>query len=443
MSMERNNNLKQKLLFHDCWSRIRHASLKGDILFNNLLCHFNVENFKEAFDSQDGKKAVGIDGITKKIYEKNLEANVTELTRKIHVGSYKPRSKKEVLIPKANGKTRPIAISCFEDKLVEWIIGKILESIYDQTFIRNSFGFRRNKSVDNAIKAVYCSLKNNKRPNVVEIDFTSFFNTIAHRKLMKILGKKISDNRFKGLIGRFLMVGILEQSGIEKLSETGTPQGSIMSPILANIYLDEVLDKWFIEKYGSYNNIIVRYADDAVFFFKKKEVAEHFVIDLFNRIEKYGLSLNKDKTKTINFGKDENTSFDFLGFTFYWAKKFNCIKKILKLKTKKETLIKKINEFYKWIKESRNKMKTKVLLEKTKEKLIGHYNYYGYFINIRKLYHYYFEVIKSLFKWLNRRSQKKSFGREKFKKILFYNNIPKPPILSKLKRLDRSGIVLC
>ncbi len=338
--------IKQRTLFPNCWLRISYAALKKDKLFNNLLCHFNIENFKEAYDSLDGKKSAGIDGITKEIYGKNLEENLSELVRRILNGSYKPIYKKEILIPRANGKTRPIAISCFEDKMVEWITGKILESIYDPTFIRNSFGFRPGKSVDQAIKGIYYSLRNNRRPKVVEIDFSNFFNNIPHDKLMKIVGKKISDNRFKGLMGRFLKVGILEQSGIQRISEIGTPQGSIMSPILANIYLHEVIDMWFITKYGSYNNMIVRYADDAVFFFKKEEEADIFVKDLFDRVDKYGLSLNKDKTKIINFGKNEKTSFDFLGFTFFWAKKYNCKKVVLKLKTKKETLIKKINEYY-------------------------------------------------------------------------------------------------
>jgi len=443
LSKNGNNNLIQNELFPNSWLRIGKASLKENIIFNNLLCHYNMENFKDAFDNLDGKKAVGIDGITKRIYGKNLEENLKELIRKIHIGSYKPQNKKEILIPKANGKTRPIAISCFEDKLVEWITGKILESIYDKTFIRNSFGFRPNKSADEAVKAIYYSLKDNRRSNVIEIDFSNFFNTIPHKKLIRILGKKISDNRFKGLIGRFLRVGILEQSGIQKISEIGTPQGGIMSPILANIYLDEMLDKWFIKEYSSYNNVIVRYADDAVFFFKKKEDAENFMKNLFDRVNKYGLSLNEDKTKMIDFSKNGNKSFDFLGFTFYWAKKFNCTKKTLKFKTRKETLIKKINEFYEWIKSSRNKMKTKEIFKKTKEKLIGHYNYYGYYVNINKLNHYYWEVIKSLFKWLNRRSQKISFNREKFKRILLQNNILKPPALNELKQLKRSNLILC
>lgn len=430
------------MLFPDSWSRIGFAAQKKDVAFNNLLCHINAETLKEAYNSLDGNKALGIDGVNKKLYGKNLENNINNLIDRIHKGSFKPQNKREVLIPKENGKTRPIAISCFEDKLVEWVIAKILENIYEPIFIRNSFGFRPNKSADGAIKAVYYSLKDNKRSNVVEIDFSSCFNSIPHRRLIKIISKKISDKRFKGLIGRFLMVGILEQSGNVRPSEVGTPQGSIMSPILANIYLHEVLDKWFIDNYATYNNIIVRYADDAVFLFKNKETAENFIKELFNRVERFGLELNKDKTKTINFDKNENNSFNFLGFTFYWKIKGKKSKRELKLKTRKETLYKKINEFYNWIKEFRNRIRTKEIWETAKSKIIGHYNYYGYWMNRPKLNHFYFEAIKSLFKWMNRRSQKASYTWEEFERKLLLDPLPRPPEPLNLKNLGWSPYVL-
>lgn len=417
------------------WERIGLAAQRKGIVFNNLLCHINAETLREAFDALDGSKALGIDGVSKKIYGRNLEANLRNLVSRIHIGSYKPQTKREVLIPKANGRTRPIAISCFEDKLVEWVLGKILEQVYEPIFIRNSYGFRPYKSADGAIQATFYSLKDDRRPYVVEIDFANFFNSIPHRKLMKTLGKRISDRRFKGLIGRFLMVGVLEQSGIITESESGTPQGSVMSPVLANVYLHEVVDSWFLENHASYNNIIVRYADDAVFFFNQEETANTFVGDLEKRIQSYGLSLNKDKTRVIDFEKNQESTFDFLGFTFYWGEKKRFRKRPLKIKTQKKTLHRKIQEFYLWIKSVRSKLRTREIWNQTKAKLRGHYNYYGYWMNRPKLMHFFREVLRSLFKWLNRRSQKVSFVWESFQRKLELDPLPSPPSISQLKQL--------
>ena len=417
------------------WLKIGLTAQKKDLVFNNLFHHFNVENLREAFNALDGKKALGIDGISKIEYGKNLEKNLMGLTARLQTGSYKPQEKREVLIPKDNGKTRPIAISCFEDKLVEWVLGKILENIYEPLFIRNSFGFRPKLSAHHAIEATFLTLKDNKRPFVVEIDLATFFNTIPHGKLLEIVGKRVSDNRLKGLIGRFLKVGILEQSGLITTPESGTPQGSVMSPILANIYLNEVLDQWFLENYASYNNIIVRYADDAVFMFKSESMANQFLVDLEQRLAAYGLSLNKDKTSIIDFNKNENNIFHFLGFTFYWGKQKSKRKRPLRIKTQKEKLHKKIQEFDSWIKEERSHFRLKKIWDLAKAKLNGHYNYYGFWLNRAKLNHFYVEATRSLFKWLNRRSQKRSFDWEGFERKLKFDPLPLPPAVDKLRQL--------
>jgi len=423
--------------FPNRWLRIGYAAGNRTAVFNSLMGHINVETLREAYDCVDGRKAIGIDGVSKKAYGKKLEENLANLADRIHKGSYKPQEKREVLIPKANGKMRPIAISRIEDKLVEWVVGKILSCMYEPLFIRNSFGFRENRSAHGAIEAIYCSLKDNKRPNVVEIDFASFFNSIPHRKLIKILSKRMNDGRFKGLIGRFLKIGIIKQTGELEKPTVGTPQGSIMSPVLANIFLHEVLDQWFLENYASKANVIVRYADDAVFFFKGKDVAEKFVKALGKRIEQYDLELNEEKTNVISFDKSEHNTFDFLGFTFYWDKKRRGGKQPLKIKTQQKGLHKKIQEFYHWIKFIRSKIKLKEIWKLAKAKLTGHYNYFGYADNLPKLNHFYYEAIRSLFKWLNRRSQKRSFNWEQFKRKLEFNPLPTPPPMTKLKHLRR------
>lgn len=416
------------------WLRIGYAGAKADTVFSSLMCHINVETLKQAYDCMDATKAVGTDGMNKKTYGIRLEENLKNLAERIHIGSYKPQVKREVLIPKANGKMRPLAISCFEDKLVEWVIGKILTSMYEPMFISTSFGFRENRSAHGAIGTIYNSLKDNERPHVVEIDFASFFNSIPHRKLMKILSKRINDNRFKGLIGRFLTVGIMKESGTCETPAEGTPQGSIMSPVLANIFLDEVLDKWFKAQWASKANVIVRYADDAVFFFESEDTAKKFVLELGKRIELYDLKLNEEKTNIITFDRKNQNTFDFLGFTFYWDK-LRHGKQALKVKTQQKTLHKKIQEFDLWIKTTRSRMKLKVIWKLAKAKLAGHYNYFGYAENLPKLNHFYAEVVRSMYKWLNRRSQKRSYNWETFKQKLSMTPLGEPPPMEQLRRL--------
>lgn len=419
----------QDELFQDRWVRISLRAQKKETVFNNLLTHISVDSLKEAFKALNGNKALGVDNINKMVYGKNLETNLKDLMNRIHNGSYKPMPKREILIPKANGKTRPIAIACFEDKLVDWVVGKILTKIYEPMFIKNSFGYRPSKSAHGAIEACYYSLCKNQRKHVVEIDFANFFNTIPHRKMMNILSKKISDNRFKGLIGRFLKGELIHANGEVLPSDVGTPQGSIMSPILANIYLNEVIDQWFLKDYASYNNIIVRYADDALFFFNKEENANKFLKELEDRVKKYGLSLNKDKTNILTLAKNEHKQFNFLGFTFYWGKQQKRI--ILKVKTQKEKLIKGIQEFDSWIKNVRNKIKLKEIWQLAKSKITGHNNYYGYWMNSLKIHHFYSLATKSLFKWLNRRSQMLSYTWEGFLERI--KNFPLMPKLSEMK----------
>jgi len=394
------------------WARVSLKAKDKNSVFANLLTHFHVDSFKEAFKALDGSKARGVDGISKSEYGKNLESNLKALEQRVKRGTYRPQPKKEVLIPKANGKTRPICISCFEDKIVDWVISKTLTQIYEPLFIRNSFGYRPNKSADGAIKACYNSLVKNKRQHVVEIDFSNFFNKIPHRKLMKILGKKISDNKFKGLIGRFLVGDLISHDGEQIPSEIGTPQGSIMSPVLANVYLNEVLDQWFLENYASHDNVIVRYADDAVFFFKEKTIAEKFMMELKERVETFELELNEDKTHMLELAKGNHNSFSFLGLSFYWGKTNK--RKVLKVKIEKSKLLRAIREFEVWIKQNRSNYKLKELWSLAKSKVTGHVNYYGYYSNALKINHFYHEVLKSLFKWLNRRSQKRSYTWDGF-----------------------------
>lgn len=380
-------------------------------VFSNLMKHLNKVTLLESFNALDGAKALGVDGVSKDNYQKNLEQNLSHLEARLQKGSYRPQPKREVLIPKSNGKTRPLAIECFEDKIVDHAVSRILTAVYDNSFIRNSFGYRPKKSAHQAVEACYNALQKGQRSHVVEIDFKSFFNTIPHQKLMKIMKKRINDHRLTRLIVHFLK-GEVQREGKLYASSCGTPQGGLMSPVLANIYLHEVLDQWFIEKWANWNRTIVRYADDAVFFFKKEDDAECFLAELKEQAEKYKLILHPKKTKKLKMNKDSKESFDFLGFTFYWGKQGS--KRMLKVKTQKKKLLAAIREFYTWCKDNRNRMKIQKIWTKAKQIINGHLNYYGYAINNLKCNHFLSEANKSLYKWLNRRSQKRSYNWDGF-----------------------------
>lgn len=398
-----------------------------------------VENLREAYHAIDGSKAVGIDYATKDQYGKDLDINLQNLVDRLHKGTYRPQVKRGVEIPKANGKMRLIAISAFEDKLVEWVLSKILSELYEPLFIETSYGFRPKRSTHQAVKTVFCSLFNKKQPYVVDIDIKSFFDTVSHRKLIKMLEKRIRDNKLLSLVSRLLEVGVL-QDGVTTERDAGTPQGGIVSPILSNIYLHHVLDLWFLENYAKSGGVISRYADDVAFTFKTEEEAERFMTEVKNRFAHFNLELNELKSKMIDFKPKSGNSFHFTGFTFYWGKDRGSSTKRLRVKTQRERLNKSINNINLWLKENRNRYGLEKIWDVISMKLRGHFNYFGVFCNRSKLVHFYFATIKLLFKWLNRRSQKRSFSVEKFKQRLRNHPLPFPPAVNKLKQLmDRWG----
>lgn len=422
-------------LQNNSWLRISLTAKDTGLVFNNLFCHFNMENLREAFHALDGSKAVGIDGITKGQYGRNLEGNLQDLLTRLHKGTFRPLPKRAVEIPKANGQMRPLAIASFEDKIVEWVLAKLLSLTHEPVFIKHSYGFRPKRSTLDAIKVFFCSLKDNKRPHVVEIDFTSFFNTVPHKRLMKMVRKRVSDRRIISLIARLLQVGILEKTGDIKQNEVGTPQGAIVSPVLANIYLHYALDEWFTKEYAPHGAVMTRYADDAVFCFELEGDAKAFSLALKERMDSYKLTLNEEKSRTVNFHRKQKQAFSFLGFTFYWGKDRGSHVQRLKVKTEQKRLDKKIVEYSAWVKENRSRMTTTEIWEATNAKLRGHYQAFGVFCNRPRLYTYFFKVVGQLFRWLNRRSQKRSYTWEGFKMRMTQYPLLAPPAVSKLKPL--------
>ena len=419
----------------EIWNRISINSKRfGGEAMKNLFHCFNRKNLEEGFGALDGSKARGIDNVSKKDYEKKLDKNIEALLMKLHNGSYVPSPKREVLIPKANGKLRPIAIACIEDKLVEKVTANLLTSIYENTFLKCSYGFRPNLSCHHAINKTHKILDSRQGFDyVVEIDLANFFNTVNHRLLMKLVRKRIASKKVLSLIHRQLVAKIKNEEGETLTPEVGTPQGGIVSPILANIFLHYALDEWFSENYKNKAEM-VRYADDAVFLFKTKQAAQVFLDAVKVRLATFKLKLNEDKTRIIDLSQTSNEVFDFLGFTFYRGRKRKSRGRLVMVKTSKTKLFKAVGEFTDWIKKERNSKKTGELMKMANAKLRGHYNYFGYWCNRNHLQRYYTEALKALFKWLNRRSQKKSFDFERFK-LSIIPRLIQPPEMNTLKQL--------
>lgn len=419
------------------WERIGKLAKNKELVINNLFQHFNVENLRQAFAAIDGSKAVGIDRITKDQYGKDLDNNLQQLVDNLHKGTYRPQAKRGVEIPKANGKTRLIAVGSFEDKLVEWVLAQVLTQIYEPLFIETSNGFRPKRSAFHAVKTIFCSLFKKKRPHVVDVDIKGFFDTVSHRKMIKMLEKRINDRKLLSLISRLLEVGIITDAGLLVRTE-GTPQGGSASPILANVYLHHVLDVWFLDNFSKQGGVISRYADDVVFTFTEKSEAEKFYSQIKVRLAHYNLEMNEEKSHRIDFAPRSGNTFHFVNFTFYWGLDRGSHTRRLKVKTKRERINKAIADVNGWLKESRNRYTTERIWSYIKSVLRGHYNYFGIDCNRPKLTHFYYAVTGLLFKWLNRRSQRKNITSAKFNKMLLQNPMPFPPDVRSLKHcIDR------
>lgn len=407
-------------------------------VFTSIYHLINRELLKECFNGLDGSKAVGIDKITKEEYRCNLDDNLDNLVERLKNKSYRPSPARRVNIPKANGKLRGLAIVNFEDKIVQMAVKKILEAIYEPKFTNNMFGFRPNigchECLDYLSKCIIC--KNTSY--ILDADIKGYFYNIDHDKLMKCLEMHIKDNNLLRLIKRFLKAGILEKGTYIK-GEVGTPQGSILSPILANIYMYYALILWFekIKEISKGYVEIINYADDMVVCFQYEYEAKKIYELMKIRLKQAGLEFAEDKTRLIEFGRFAETSrkkkglgkpetFDFLGFTHYCSKsqsgKFR-----VKRKTTRKKFKQKVQEYKMWIKQNRN-APLEDIMNTTKKKLIGHYNYYGVRDNSYSLNNYYSCITYLLYKWLNRRSQRNSYSTETFRLMVKAYNLPTPKI---------------
>jgi group II intron reverse transcriptase/maturase len=395
----------------------------------------------------DGTKAVGIDGIKKSKYGEKLEANLQELLIKIRRGSYHPQASRIVEIPKVSGGRRPLAISCFEDKIVQEAVKRIIERIYEPLFVEVSHGFRPGRDCHTALAALYKHLMRWKWGAVLEIDLQKYFNTIPHKPLEEMIRAKISDERFVHLILKLLKAPILNEAGIAERNELGSPQGSILSPVISNIYLHHVLDLWFIsvnENTLEGSAGMVRYADDAVFTFKRIIEAEKFREQLVKRLAEFGIKLNEIKTHVLRSGSGEAEcqfrlghsmpSFTFLGFLHVWGTSRNRrtgeIFWRVKRRTCPERFRKKLSEIKSHIRKNRHK---KDLLLQIKRATQGYLNYFAINDNSKRISEFTCEVKRMLFKWLNRRSQRRTLDWYHFEQILKRVSFPEGRILRTIR----------
>lgn len=403
------------------------ARRRGHGKMHNLMHHLNAHNIRRAFRGLDGSKASGIDHVKKNDYQKNLGENVAALSEAIQKGGWRPRPAREVLIPKPQGGTRPLAIGCLEDKIVQTLVARILEAIYEPIFHRHSYGFRRGKSAHQALGRAYATIRARRKScTVVEMDIEKFFNSVNQEWLMRTLEGRIDDARFLRLIRRLLRNSVLHADGTMAENLSGTPQGSPVSPVLANICLHYLLDDWFTKNWSKKGQF-VRYADDAVFVFTNEQDALAFKQALTERVAEAGLKLNEDKTRVVPFSARKPVgTVSLLGFELYWGKRPGT-GKTLKVKTIPKRLNRSLQAFTTWVKGVRNRMTLATLWKQLAAKLRGHYNYYGVTSNEAKLSHFYHACMGAALRWLNRRSQKRSYSWEQFLQRLRFDPLPRPP----------------
>ena len=390
----------------------------------------DVDNLRSCYENLNGAKAVGIDSVTKHGYGQNLEENLNDLSGRLKRMGYKPHDKLRAYIPKPGSEMgRPLAISVFEDKIVEMAVKRVLEQIYEPIFLECSYGYRENRSPHQCIDAIGKTIQQKRINHVVEADIRSFFDRLNWEWLGKFLRHRIGDERLLRLITRMLKAGIME-GGLTRASEEGAPQGMIVSPILSNVYLHYALDLWFekrVKLYAKGEAHLFRFADDFLCAFQHKDEAQNFERILKDRLEGFGLEVAPEKTKRVEFGPyavqnvkrkgEKRPRFTFLGFTHYCGHTRQGHFKIKRCTSVKKFRV-KLREYTEWIRKERARKPTGELMRSAKSRIQGHLNYYAITDNslMCNLYHYWFTRIT--FKWLNRRSQRQSYNWGEFNQML-------------------------
>jgi group II intron reverse transcriptase/maturase len=403
--------------------------------FGHLYTMLNEEMLESCYWELNRKSSVGVDGESWREYGKDLKQRIADLVQRLKAGQYRARMVRRSYIPKGNGKKRPLGIPVTEDKLLQLAAAKILEAIHEGMFRNSSWGYRPKRDARTASRVLGGWLYAGRYNWVVEADIRGYFEHIDHDWLIRMLELRVNDRAFLRLIRKWLKAGVLEADGKILHPATGTPQGGVISPILANVYLHYVLDLWFervVWKKVRGQAVLMRYADDFITAFEKEEEAEAFLGWLKERLKKFGLELAEEKTRKIRFSKEmkQNGAFEFLGFEYRWhiSRKG---KAHVRRRTAPTRLRKAVAAFSMWIKENRH-LGTGALLWQLRPKLMGYWNYYGVRGNFASLNKFWCEVRRRLFKWLNRRSQRHSYNWEGFQQLLNALQVPGPRITEAL-----------
>jgi group II intron reverse transcriptase/maturase len=417
------------------------------VQFTSLAHYLNEEFLKACYEELKKDTAAGVDRVTVEEYGKQLGPNLRELVKRMKTMSYRPQPVRRVYMPKDDGSQRPLGIPAVEDRIVQRGIAKILSAIYEGIFLDVSFGFRPERNAHQALGCVDKAIATKPVACVVDVDIEKFFDRVDHPWMMKCLEQRIKDTNLLRLIARFLKSGVMEEGSVLDV-ERGTPQGGNLSPVLANVFLHYVLDLWFervIKPNLTGYAELTRFCDDFIVVFEREEEAEAFVKALPERLAKFGLKVKEAKSSRVKFGRgpwgeslwgeSKTGTFDFLGFTHFCATTRKGKFKVGR-KTSSKRLRKKLKALNLWMKSVRNQVPLKEWWPILRSKLRGHFQYYGVSGNTRGLDAFHWRAMQLAYKWVNRRSQKRSYNRASFGRYLQWNPLPMPRIYHNLYALS-------
>jgi RNA-directed DNA polymerase len=409
--------------------------------FRNLYRELNEELLRDSWRLLRKDAALGVDRVSAAEYEANLEENIHQLVERLKRKSYRARLVRRHYIPKGDGRMRPLGIPATEDKLLQLAVKRLLEAIYEQDFLTCSYGYRPQVGALEAVDQLTVKLQFGGYHQVVEADIKGFFDNLSHEWLMRMLGERIDDQAILRLIKKWLKAGVLDTDGKVLRPEAGTPQGGIISPILANVYLHYALDLWFervFQRSCKSAAFLIRYADDFVCGFGREEDAQRFYSELAKRLRKFGLELAAEKTRVLPFSRYRRgeTSFDFLGFEYRWGTDRKGQARLQRRTSRKKfrSSVKRVAE---WCKKNRHR-RLGEQFQRLNAKLRGYYNYYGVHGNYASLDKFFYRVRRLHLKWLNRRSQRQSYTWAGYQVLTQSFALARPRIIGRPK----SGLIV-